>query len=121
MNKKRLWDILLIAGLLLLSGLLYLFLRPGAEGVWAVVTVDGQETARYALSEDRTVTLGGEGYNVLQIAGGSAAVIDANCGDRTCVRTGTISRTGESIICLPHRLTVRIEGGGEPDFDADVG
>ena len=50
-----------------------------------------------------------------------AAVAEANCGDHTCIRTGQISREGEAIVCLPHRLVVRIEGGDEPLFDADAG
>ena len=78
---------------------------------------DGQEIARYALQEDRTVTIGEADYNVLEIRDGQAAVIDANCGDHTCVRTGAVSRAGESIICLPHRLEIRITGGADSDVD----
>lgn len=120
MAKKRTYDLLLAAGILLLAGILYLFLRPGGSGAWAVVTVDGEEIARYDLSQNRTVTLGGEERNILQISGGAAAVIEANCGDHTCVRTGEISREGESIVCLPHRLMIRIEGGDPPAFDAET-
>lgn len=118
---KRRNDLLLIGGLLLAAALLWVLVRPGGTGGWAVVTQDGTETARYPLDTDRTVTLGGEAYNILQIAGGAAAVIEANCGDHTCVRTGAVSREGESIVCLPHRLVIRIEGGGASDFDASTG
>ncbi len=121
MDKRRKGDLLLLAGALLLAGILYLCLRPGGAGAWAVVTEDGRETARYPLSEERTVTLGTGDYNVLQISGGGAAVVEANCGDNTCVRMGRISREGERIICLPHHLVIRIEGGGARPFDADVG
>lgn len=121
MQKNRLWDALLAAGLLLLALLLHIFLRPGGSGTWAVVTVDGEETARYSLAEDRTVKIGGEEYNVLEISGGAAAVVEANCGDHTCVRTGAISRAGETIVCLPHRLVIRIEGGEASSFDAETG
>ena len=120
MTRKRKHDLLLAAGVLLLAGILYLFLRPGGSGTWVVVTVDGKETARYDLSQEQTVTLGDADYNILQISGGGAAVIEANCGDHTCVRTGQISREGESIVCLPHHLIVRIEGGEPLSFDAAV-
>ena len=69
------------------------------------------------MAEDRTVTIGEADYNVLEISGGGAAVVEANCGDHTCVRTGTVSRTGETIVCLPHRLVVEIVGGAA-DVDA---
>lgn len=118
---KRRNDLLLIGGLLLAAALLWALVRPGGTGGWAVVTQDGIETARYPLDTDRTVTLGDEAYNILRIAGGTAAVIEANCGDHTCVRTGAVSREGESIVCLPHRLVVRIDGGGSSDFDASAG
>lgn len=115
-------DLLLAAGVLLAALALYLFVRPGDQGAWAVVTVDGQEQGRYPLWEDRTVKLGGEtAYNVLEISNGQAAVREANCGDHTCVRTGPISRRGEVIVCLPHRLTVEIQGGQASGFDAAVG
>lgn len=116
--KRLRWDLALAAAVLLLAGLLYLLLRPGDQGAWAVVTVDGQEVGRYALQEDRTLTIGESAYNILRIENGTAAVVEANCGDHTCIRTGEISREGETIICLPHKLVVTIVGGEEQSFDA---
>ena len=121
MKKKRIWDLLLAAGILLLAGVLFLIFRTGDNGAWAVVTVDGAEVGRYALSGEHVVTIGEEEWNVLQISHGTASVSEANCGDFTCVRTGEISREGETIVCLPHHLIIRIEGGGQMDFDAAVG
>ena len=106
-------DLILILLPLLAAGLLFLLLRPGGGGQYVLVTVDGQEVGCYPLGEDRTVTIGEEDYNILEIRDGAAAVTDANCGDHTCVRTGEIRRAGETIICLPHRLVVKIIGGGE--------
>ena len=105
-------DLLLALAVLALAAAVWLFTRPRDSGAWAVVTVDGVETGRYALDEDRTVTIGAADYNVLEISGGRAAIVEANCADHTCVRTGWISREGETIVCLPHHLLVRIEGAG---------
>lgn len=121
MEKKRTWDLLLAAGILLLAGILFLAFRPGDGGAWAVVTADGTEIGRYALNSEHVVTIGEDEWNILRISHGTAAVTEANCGDFTCVRTGEISREGESIICLPHHLMIRIEGGEGPDFDASTG
>ena len=107
--KQHRNDLLLVAAVLFFS-------RPGGSGAWVVVTVDGQETGRYALDQDRTVTIGEADYNILEISGGQAAVVEASCADHTCVRTGWISREGETIVCLPHRLVIRIQGAsGELD------
>lgn len=116
--KKLRYDLLLITAVLLAAALLWFATRPGREGAWVVVTVDGQEVGRYPLSEDISVAFGGEDYNILQISGGAACVIEANCGDHTCVRTGEISRVGESVVCLPHKLIVTVVGGEAGGFDA---
>lgn len=121
MKKKRRGDLLLAGSILLLAGILFFLFRPGGQGAWAVVTAEGAEIARYPLNEERTVRLGDTDYNILQIAGGAAAVVEANCGDHTCVRTGEISREGERIVCLPHKLIIQIEGGDGPAFDASIG
>ena len=121
MKKKRIWDLLLAGSILLLAGILFLTSRPGDPGAWAVVTKDGAEVARYALRGEYVVTIGEEDWNVLRISHGIATVSEANCGDFTCVRTGEISRVGESIVCLPHHLMIRIEGGEPMDFDASAG
>jgi len=54
---------------------------------------------------------------------GKARVTDSPCPDKTCVRTGWISRPGQAIVCLPNRIVVRIEGSAtgrnlESCFDA---
>ena len=119
--KLRRADLLLIALLLLLSAGLWAW-NARSGGGWAVVTVDGEEIGRYRLSEDREVPIQTErGSNLLVIRDGAAAVTEADCGDHTCVRRGTVSRRGETIVCLPHRLVVRIEGGEPPEFDGSVG
>ncbi len=116
--KKLRYDLLLIAAVLLAAGLLWWMTRPGEQGGYAVVTIDGQEVGRFALSQDREITFGEESYNTLCVSDGMVSITDANCGDHTCVRTGRISREGESIVCLPHKLTVTIVGGESAAFDA---
>ena len=46
------------------------------------------------------------GTNILVIENGEAYLSYANCPDHTCVRTGKIKYTGQSIVCLPNRLSV---------------
>jgi hypothetical protein len=115
--KRHLYDLALVGGCLLAALVLWLVVRPGGAGAWAVVTVDGEEVGRYALSQDKRLTIGEEDYNIVEISQGEAAVTEANCGDLTCVHTGRISREGETIVCLPHKLIVRIEGGEAQGVD----
>ncbi len=106
-------DLILIGGCLLaalvLCGLWLLLRKDGAA---VVVEQNGQETARYDLSEDRTVRIEGEGgYNLLVVQGGQVWLSEADCPTQLCVKTGKIRFAGQSIVCLPHKLTVRILGG----------
>ena len=50
-------------------------------------------------------------YNIVEIKDGEVSVTGASCKNQVCVRHGAISRAGESIVCLPNRLVVTIEGG----------
>ena len=115
-------DIVLICGCLLAALVccgLWLLLRR--DGGTVIVEQDGRETARYALSEDRTVRIeGAGGYNLLVIEGGEAWLSEADCPNLLCVKTGKIRYAGQSIVCLPHRLAVRIAGGAS-GLDAVTG
>lgn len=114
-------DILLTLCLLLAAGLMWFFFRPGEIGVSAVVTQNGKEVRRIDLSIDQEITITEEhGYNTLLIRSGEISVSDADCGDHTCIHTGTISHKGEQIVCLPHKLVIEIVGGEAPELDAST-
>ena len=46
---------------------------------------------------------------------GSAQVTASDCPTQDCVHTGAITRSGQSIVCLPARLIVELEGTGDTD------
>ena len=87
--------------------------KPGA---FVRLEQDGKLIGVYALNEDRREVIpdkdGGEG-NVLVIKGGAVYMEAANCPDRLCVKQGTRSQIGETIICLPHKLAVTVIGAEE--------
>lgn len=115
-------DVIVILGILLAAFLLWLFPSLLNKDVPAVVKVvqNGQEIGVYPLSEERTVALPyeDEGYNLLFISDDKASISDADCPDGLCIRARSISRNGESIICLPHKLVIQIESKEESELDA---
>ncbi len=120
MDKKRLrYDAVLIAVCLLVSFALWLLVTVSKKpGEYAVVTVNGKEWGRYSLSEDREVEIETKsGKNILIIKDGYADMIEADCPDGLCERQRKISKTGESIVCLPNKVTVTVEGKGEGSVD----
>lgn len=124
MNKQKMkWDACLLAGLLLLTLLIWVSfnLINKKESEFVIVLRDGEVIAGYPLLEDQAMTISDEsGYNLLMISDGEASISDADCPDRLCVRQKAISRKGESIICLPHKLVILIESREEGDVDAIV-
>jgi len=120
-DKKLRNDLILIAALLLIAGVLYLALNLGRqEGGVVVVRVDGVEVERHSLAVNGTFPLNG-GSNILVIEDGKAWLSDANCPDHICVKQGKIHYTGQVITCLPNRLTVTVEGGESDGVDLVVG
>ena len=120
-NKKLRADLILIAALLLLAGILFLALNHGRqEGGVVVVRVNGTEVERHSLSLSGTFPLNG-GSNILVIRDGQAWLSEANCPDHICVKQGKIHYTGQVITCLPNRLTVTVEGGESDGVDFVVG
>lgn len=113
-------DAILIAVLAVLGGALALFLWCTRQAGGTVsVQMDGELVMELSLSEDTRLVLGeGEHTNTLVIKNGTAQVVEASCPDQVCVRQGAIRFAGESIVCLPHRLVVTIEGGASGDVDA---
>ena len=86
----------------------------------AVVSVDGVETERLALEEaERTIQAGG--YTLrLRLTETEVWVESSDCPTQDCVHTGHISRSGQSIVCLPARGIVRLEGGETVDTGVDA-
>ena len=113
-------DMVLIAVILAAAAAVFLFLFLfSEEGSSVVISRGGEEIGRYSLQEDRRIPLSDEeGENLLIIEDGTAWMEEADCPDGLCVRQGKISRSGESIICLPHELVVTIEGHQEQEENA---
>ena len=54
-------------------------------------------------------------------SGGDGVRVEAaDCPTQDCVHTGVISRGGQSIVCLPARIIIRLEGGPPPETAVDA-
>ena len=115
MSKKTLKnDVILILSLLFAAALIWGVIRLSQkQGSFVVVVQNGIETARYPIDTEIRVDIPSEdgGVNTLVISGGRAFIISADCPDKLCVKQHAISLTGQTVICLPHKLVIRIEGG----------
>ena len=120
-------DVILIAALLVVA-----LLTAGGMRIWqmnntkdsanVVVTIDGEVYGTYPLSEDRTerIELPDGSYNILVISDGYADVTEASCPDQICVKHNHIRYSKESIVCLPNKVVVTVEGGEENEIDGST-
>ncbi|MCR5323543.1 MAG: NusG domain II-containing protein [Lachnospiraceae bacterium] len=112
MFKKK--DIIIYASVLLLIGAAYLItalIRSNrSEGAYARISVNGLVIADYPLDRDIETIITGysDGNLKLIIKDGTAYIESSTCPDKICVRHRAVSRTGESIICMPNRVVVEI-------------
>ena len=106
----RIWDVVLIVLLLALVGLTVYFAVAPKTGAYAEVYVDGALYDTLPLNQDATLDL--EHLKIV-VSGGAVRVQDADCPDKICEKSGAISKAGQTIVCLPNRVVVKIAGKSE--------
>ena len=109
------WDALLaaaVAGCALLTGFLTWGQTDSGDSLTAVVSADGQELAEIPLTASGERTVQNRGYTLhLRWTEEAVWVEEADCPTQDCVHTGHISRAGQSILCLPARVSISLTGG----------
>jgi len=86
-----------------------------------VIKVNGAEYKTIPLNTNSSIPVNINGnYNLISVENGKVHIEDANCPDKLCVRSGSISSPGKPLVCLPHKLTVEIEGVENKTDEIDV-
>ncbi len=121
MMKK--FDLIIIAVVLAVSGILlfWLYYVNGDNGNFVQVEKNGKVVDTFSLDEDLEKQYDFDGEtNTLVIKNGKASVTEANCPDGICVNHKSVSRSGESIICLPHKFVVTVTDEKSTDDEIDA-
>jgi hypothetical protein len=112
-------DLILMAAIVIIGLGISIFLAAGShQGNKVEITKDGKLWGTYSLEGEHKITIrDGKELNVVKISGGKVTMESANCKNQVCVHHSPVSRTGESIVCLPHKIVVSIKGG-DNEYDA---
>lgn len=119
--KRRKSDLIVIGILIVISIISLvcvrtLFVKKGSS---VQVFIDNKPNKSFDLNKDNNYLINTkEGYNLLVIKNGKARVAEADCVEQICVNTKEISKDGESIICLPHKVVIRIVSDNDNFVDA---
>lgn len=125
--KVKIGDLLvyLLAAALVAVGLMGMY-AMGAHGTGksVVVELDGKEVYSCRIYEGMApvefrVDAGNGRYNVVSVTYEEVKIKEANCPDQVCVKLGAIRHVGQAIVCLPHRVVVKIKGSYEDTNDVD--
>ncbi len=115
-------DCILILIIILLAGSFWLMQYLSTAQKEAVLRIyqKGEFIGEYDLSQSQTIPVTGmeDSYNLVLIEDGTVRVTDADCPDQLCMKQRSISKNGESIICLPHKLVLQIHAKEEGTLDA---
>lgn len=68
-------------------------------------------------SENIHIELENGNHIDIAVSENGAYVKDVECPDKVCQKTGLVSRAGQSIVCLPNKVVVYIEGKKESEVD----
>lgn len=120
--RPTLWDgvvAALVAALAIVTILCFYGRRTGAPQA-VTITHRGAliQTIRLTgLTETKTVAIDGDYHLEIQVDSGGVCVTRSDCPGQDCVHTGRITRSGQSIVCLPEQVVIQLTGGTS---DADV-
>ena len=109
MKKK---DIILIAAVLAISLISLAAIKMTQK--------DGKEVYKTSIKKDQIYQIPEKnGTNVMQIKDGKVTMKKADCKDQICADHKAIEKSGETIVCLPHKVVIEIqsEDGKEQELD----
>jgi hypothetical protein len=119
------WDVVIIVALVIISfipeGVVFITNTNKHNSLYIEIYSKGELYKRLPLektSENTAFTVENEfGKNIVEISDEKVKIVDADCDDKICVKSHAINKAGEAIICLPHKVVVRIIGKGEQETD----
>ncbi|MEW6087578.1 MAG: NusG domain II-containing protein [bacterium] len=115
LTKPDISLILIVVALIL--GCYFLFDLSKNIEKFVVVEVDGKTEKNIKLPQNMIFdNHGKDGWLKIEISGRKVRVLDSSCPNKLCVNSGWINKSGESIICLPNRVVIKIVGE-EKEFD----
>lgn len=109
-----------IIGIVLLGSIAAIFIMncSGSDSRTAVIHCGD---VRYELALDKDGLFRFDGIDAeFEVKNGKIRLTKASCSDKICEKTGYIGSSGQSIICVPNKITVAVVGSDE-SIDVTVG
>lgn len=108
----RIGDIIIFAILLIAFVVSLVFIFLPSKGDVVEIYHSGKLVKSISLTEDATFEIS---EVTIQVKDGEVFVLKSSCPDQLCVKNKHIKKEGESIICLPNQVIIKITGEREID------
>lgn len=106
-------DIIIILGAAILLICAVFLIKPTGRGEFAYIYSGSKLIKIMPLADDDVFLYEFDGhYNQITVKDGAISVTAADCDDELCLNSLPINVSGSSIICLPHKLYIEVQGGG---------
>lgn len=113
-------DVLVIGFVVMLAiliGVVFWIKTGTEEGNLVVVYREGEKIQELSLEQNTEIIIENSYTNKLVVKDKKVAIIESDCPGMDCVHSGWISGKGRSLVCLPNRVEIRIEGEVDSEVD----
>ena len=117
LKKYDIIAIICVAVIVIISYITVNLLRND-EADTVVIYVDGKIEKKLDLNKNQEYKVNVDnGYNIVRIKDKKVRIKESDCSNQTCVNMGTISKDGQTLICLPHKVEVTIVSDDKSEVD----
>ncbi len=112
-NKK---ELLIIIILLMIAIAGFFLFRISGQGTLVEIKIAQKTYGTYDLNIDQEVLISDDQGLLLMkclIKSGSVRVLESDCPDKICIDEGSIKLTGQTIVCLPNKVVIKIISDNE--------
>ena len=102
--------------LAILIGVVFWMQTGREQGSTVVIYQEGEKVQEISLDKDTEFLIENNYTNKLIVKDKRVAIVESDCPGMDCAHSGWISGKGRSLVCLPNRVEIRIEG----DVDSEV-
>lgn len=120
MKRMKKNDIIFMVVLCIAVLVMFFYRNNNREnGAYVQVTINGEPYGTYPLMEEQEIPIitDKKTTNTLVIKNGLADMTEADCPDGLCIHQNAISKTNETIVCLPNKVVVQVLGTEESGID----
>lgn len=117
-NNKYIKDVLIFLAIIVFIILSIILTTRDGNANYVQVIKEGKIILEKPLKKDDSYDI--DSHNDLVIENGQVYMKDADCPDKLCVKQGKINKDGQSIICLPNKVVVKIISNEQNQVDAVV-